>query len=69
MSANKMTYKCGQTSGNIGLCKLGVTEGRGGPAVHVVVLVKARMLKPLSASGELLGGDDLVSCLFSTLEN
>ena len=46
--------RCGQTSGNIWISKLGGTEGRGSLTVHFVVLVNARVLDPLFASGELV---------------
>jgi hypothetical protein len=45
--------KLRQTSGEIRLCKLFVTEVRGSPAVHVVVLVSTRILKPIFAPGKL----------------
>ena len=52
--------KLRQTSGEIRLRKLFVTEVRGSPAVHVVVLVKTRILEPFFASGELVDDDDFV---------
>jgi len=49
-----------QTSGEIRLRKLFVTEVRGSPAVHVVVLVKTRIPDPIFASGELVDDDEIV---------
>ena len=52
--------KLRQTSGEIRLRKLFVTEVSGSPAVHIVVLVNTRLLSPIFASGELVDDDDFV---------
>ena len=46
--------RCGQTSGKIGSCNLGVTKVRRSLAVHLVVLVDARVFGPFLASRELV---------------
>jgi hypothetical protein len=51
--------RCRQTGGNIGSCKLCVTELGRSPAVHLVVLVNASVLEPFLASGELVDEDGL----------
>ena len=45
--------KLRQTSGEVRLCKLFLTEVRGSPAVHIVVLISTRILKPSFAPGKL----------------
>ena len=51
--------RCGQTGGNIWVCKLGGTEDRGSPTVHFVILINACVLDPLLASGKLVDEDGL----------